>query len=76
MKQGWQTRREDRIQMARECIAREKNYGELALKYPVSYQQARTWTLRFEELGEAGLENRRGKRKRIRRRARSWRKHK
>lgn len=33
------------------------------MKYNVSYQQARNWTLRFEELGEAGLEDRRGKRK-------------
>ncbi len=40
-----------------------KNYGEMALKYWVSYQQVRTWTLRFEEMGEAGLEDRRGKRK-------------
>lgn len=40
-----------------------KNYGEMALKYKVSYQQVRTWTLRFEEMGEAGLEDRRGKRK-------------
>ena len=38
-------------------------YGEMALKYKVSYQQVRTWTLRFEEMGEAGLEDRRGKRK-------------
>ena len=29
----------------------------------MSYQQVRTWTLRFEELGEAGLEDRRGQRK-------------
>ena len=35
----------------------------MALKYNVSYQQARTWTLRFEEMGEAGLEDRRGRRK-------------
>ena len=35
----------------------------MALKYKVSYQQVRTWTLRFEEMGEAGLEDRRGKRK-------------
>ena len=40
-----------------------KNYGKTAIKYKVSYQQARTWTLRFEELGEAGLEDRRGQRK-------------
>ena len=35
----------------------------MVLKYKVSYQQVRTWTLRFEEMGESGLEDRRGKRK-------------
>ena len=63
MRQGRQTTWEERIQIARECIASGKNYGEMALKYEVSYQQVRTWTLRFEEMGEAGLEDRRGKRK-------------
>lgn len=63
MKQGRVTTQEERIKIVRECIASDKNYGEMALKYNVSYQQARTWTLRFEELGEAGLEDRRGKRK-------------
>lgn len=29
----------------------------------MSYQQVRTWTLRYEELGEVGLEDRRGRRK-------------
>ena len=63
MKQGRSTTQEERIQIAKECLESGKNYGEMALKYNVSYQQARTWTLRFEELGEAGLEDRRGKRK-------------
>ena len=63
MKQGRDTTQEERIQIARECIASGKNYGEIARKYQVSYQQVRTWTLRYEELGEAGLEDRRGKRK-------------
>lgn len=63
MKQGRSTTQEERIQIARECIASGKNYGDLALKYQVSYQQVRKWTLRYEELGEAGLEDRRGKRK-------------
>ncbi len=44
-------------------IVSGKNYGEMALKYQVSYQQVRSWTLRYEELGEAGLEDRRGRRK-------------
>jgi transposase-like protein len=63
MKQGRSTTQEERIQIAKECLESGKNYGEMALKYNVSYQQARTWTLRFEEFGEAGLEDRRGKRK-------------
>lgn len=63
MKQGRETTLEERIQIAKECYASGKNYGEMALKYNVSYQQVRSWTLRYEELGEAGLEDRRGKRK-------------
>lgn len=63
MKQGRTTTQEERVQIAKECIASGKNYGKIAQKYQVSYQQVRTWTLRFEELGEAGLEDRRGRRK-------------
>lgn len=63
MRQGRQTTQEERIRIAKECIASGKNYGEIALKYEVSYQQVRTWTLRYEEQGEAGLEDRRGRRK-------------
>lgn len=63
MKQGRETTQEERIEIAKECLATGRNYGEMALKYNVSYQQVRSWTLKFEELGEAGLEDRRGKRK-------------
>ncbi len=55
MKQGRETTQEKRIQIVRECISRGKSYGEMALKYQVSYQQVRTWTLRYEQMGEAGL---------------------
>ena len=57
------TTQEERVQIAKECLASDKNYGEVAKKYNVSYQQVRTWTLRYIELGESGLEDRRGKRK-------------
>ena len=57
------TTQDERIRIVKECISCGKNYGETALKYQVSYQQVRTWALRFEEMGEAGLEDRRGKRK-------------
>ena len=63
MKHGREATYEERIQIAKECYASGKNYGEMAIKYNVSYQQVRNWTLRYEELGEAGLEDRRGKRK-------------
>ena len=63
MKQGRETTLEERIQIAKECIACGKNYGEMALKYQVSYQQARAWTLRYEEMGKTGLQDRRGRRK-------------
>ena len=63
MKQGQANTQEERVQIAKECIATGKNYGEMALKYQVSYQQVRSWTLRFEQMGEAGLEDRRGYRK-------------
>ena len=64
MRKTRSTTQEERVQIAKECLEAGKNYGAIALKHNVSYQQARTWTLRFEEIGEAGLEDRRGKRKR------------
>lgn len=63
MRKARSTTHEERIQIAKECIASGKNYSEIAFKYKVSYQQARTWALHFESLGEAGLEDRRGRRK-------------
>lgn len=63
MKSTHKATKEERIQIAKECLESGNNYGEIAKKYGVSYQQARTWTLKYKELGEAGLEDRRGKRK-------------
>ena len=63
MKSTHKATKEERIQIAKECLASGNNYGEIAKKYGVSYQQTRTWTLKYKELGEAGLEDRRGKRK-------------
>lgn len=40
-----------------------ENYREMTLKYQMSYQQVRTWTFRFEKMGEAGLQDRRSQRK-------------
>ena len=43
MKQGRDTTQEERIQIVKDCLASGKNYSKMALKYNVSYQQARTW---------------------------------
>ena len=63
MKSTHKTTQEERIEVAKECLASGNNYGEIAKKYGVSYQQARKWTLKYKEVGETGLEDRRGKRK-------------
>ena len=66
MKQGRNTTKEERLEIVRNCLATGKNYIEMALRYKLSYRQVRNWTLHFEEFGEAGLEDRRGKRKKDR----------
>ena len=63
MKEARPTTVEERIEIAKDCIANGGNYGETALKYNVSYQQVYQWVKKYKELGEGGLEDRRGKRK-------------
>ena len=63
MKEARPTTVEERIQIAKDCIANGGNYGKTALKFNVSYQQVYQWVQKFKEKGEAGLEDRRGKRK-------------
>lgn len=63
MKEARPTTVEERIQIAKECIANGGNYGETAFKFNVSYQQVYQWVKKYKEMGAAGLEDRRGKRK-------------
>ena len=63
MTNGRETSQDERIAIAKACVANGKDYGEIALEYNVSYQQARNWTLKYIEGGEAALEDRRGRRK-------------
>ncbi len=53
---------EERLSIVQDCLANDKNYGAMALKYQCSYQQVRNWVKRYEEMGYAGLEDRRGHR--------------
>jgi len=61
MTKGRETTKEERLAIAEECIANENNYGEIALKYAVSYQQVYTWVKKVKEQGEAGLDDLRGR---------------
>jgi transposase-like protein len=62
MKKARKVTYEERIAIVKECLENGSNYGETAVKYSVSYQQAYTWVKKFTELGESGLEDRRGRR--------------
>ena len=62
MRKARQTTPEERLEIVRACLANDKNYGAMALKYNCSYQQVRNWVMRYEKMGSAGLEDRRGKR--------------
>lgn len=62
MTKARKTTKEERIAIARECIESGRNYGEIAIKNNVSYQQVYNWTNKYAELGDSGLEDRRGQR--------------
>lgn len=63
MDKSRKTTLEERIKITKECIESGHNYGKIAEKYNVGYQQVYTWVKKFTELGEAGLHDRRGRRK-------------
>ena len=63
MKTSRTTTKEERIQIVKECLENDCNYGETAIRHNVSYQQVYGWVKRYRALGEAGLEDRRGRRK-------------
>lgn len=54
---------EERIAIVEDCLRENKNYTKVALKHNVTYQRLLAWTRKYEAMGEAGLEDRRGKRK-------------
>ena len=62
MKKAKNTTLDERLKIVTDCLANDKNYGAMALKYDCSYQQVRNWVIRYEKMGQAGLEDRRGRR--------------
>lgn len=63
MTKGRKTTFEERIDIVQYCIAHDHNYTETAEKYQVSYQQARSYTVKYESGGVEALRDHRGKRK-------------
>ena len=63
MTNGRKTTFEERVEIASYCISHNHNYAETAEKYQVSYQQARSYTVKYEAGGIDALKDNRGKRK-------------
>ena len=63
MTKGRKTTFEERVEIASYCISHDHNYYETAEKFSVSYQQARSYTIKYEKDGLSALQDNRGKRK-------------
>ena len=63
MTKGRKTTFDERVEIVQYCIAHDHNYAETAEKYEVSYQQARSYTVKYEEGGVEALRDRRGREK-------------
>lgn len=63
MTKGRKIALEERVEIVQYCIAHNHNYTETAANYEVSYQQARSYTVKYEAGGVEALRDRRGKRK-------------
>jgi len=57
------TTKEERQEIVVYCLEQGKDYKGTAAKYNVSYTQVYQWVQKYLESGEAGLSDRRGKRK-------------
>ncbi|MEO1769115.1 helix-turn-helix domain-containing protein [Candidatus Enterococcus ferrettii] len=63
MSQTRETSQEERLKIVLECLANNKDYGAMAIKYRVSYQNVYNWVKKYEQRGCDGLQDRRGRRK-------------
>ena len=57
------TSKKERLEIVEYCLANGKDYKKTAIRFDVSYAQVYDWVRKYLEQGEAGLEDRRGKRK-------------
>ncbi len=63
MAKGRKTTFDERVEIVQYCIAHDHNYAETAARYGVSYQQARSYTVKYEAGGVEALRDRRGRTK-------------
>ena len=63
MTKGRKTSFDERVEIVQYCIAQDRNYAETAAKFGVSYQQARSYTVKYEAGGVDALQDRRGRSK-------------
>jgi transposase len=61
MTKARKTNMDERIKIVSHCIAYDKNYGETAEKFNVSYQQVYLWIKKYTARGIEGLKDRRGR---------------
>ena len=57
------TTKEERIGIVEYCLEHERNYKDTAARFDVSYSQVYDWVKKYENKGEDGLKDKRGKRK-------------
>ena len=63
MTQRRKTTFDERVEIVQYCISHDHNYAETSAKYNVSYQQARSYTVKYENGGIEALRDRRGRTK-------------
>lgn len=51
------------MEIVKRCLENGKDYSQAAQRFGVSYQQVYQWTKKYMEKGQAGLEDKRGRRK-------------
>lgn len=63
MKNGRKTTLQERVEIAVHCIEHDHNYAATSVEYNIFYQQARNYTIKYEQGGLEALEDRRVKKK-------------
>lgn len=63
MTKGRKTSFDERVEIVQYCISHDHNYKKTSEKYGVSYQQARSYTVKYEAGGVDALKDRRGRTK-------------